>query len=107
MTNEEFLGIFVTIATVDFYVIKGQRTLQLICRFCEIPMSVGGFLVPKFIKLSLPITIISWSGILYWANSGSAFYAVSALIAFLLFAIMVLMLIILTLPPIRKQGKIV
>lgn len=103
MSNDIFLYVFMALAVVDLYFSMVQRTSVLICRVGDMPISIGGFLNPSFIKLAFPLTLIKWGWVAYWAWSG---FTTQALVAFSLSLLANVILPVpgsLTLPPIFKQ----
>ena len=103
MSNETFLYIFLALAFLDLYFNMVQRTTVLICRIGELPLTVGGYLNPSFIKFAFPLTLIKWGLVVYWALSGSTSYALTALFISWLASVTLPIPSKLTLPPIKKQ----
>lgn len=60
-------------------------------------------LTPGYFKLALPLTVIKWSLLIYWAYAGSAVAALSVFAFFYLINAIAPIPARLTLPPIRKQ----
>ena len=103
MSNATFLYVFLALAAVDLYFNMVQRTAVLIRRIGQMPMSIDGYLIPSFIKLAFPLTLIKWGWIAYWAWTGSTTQALIALfLSFLTFQILPVPGS-LTLPPVFKQ----
>lgn len=103
MTNDTFLYIFLALAIVDFYFDMVQRTAVLIRRLSELPLQADGFLIPRFIRFSFPLTLIKWGWVAYWAWSGFTTYALTALFLSWLASIGIPVPAGITLPPIFKQ----
>ena len=97
-----FIG-FLILAIVHLYFSLIQRTILQITRSGGLPVLTGALMTPEYFVFALPLTIIKWAILIYWAWKGSAVLALSLLATFYLANAMLPIPAKLTLPPIRTQ----
>ncbi len=97
-----FFGVLI-LALIHLYFSLVQRTILQIGRSGALPVLNAINLTPDYFKLALPLTVIKWSLLFYWAYVGSAVMALSLLAFFYVINAIAPIPAALTLPPIRKQ----
>lgn len=97
-----FIGVLI-LALIHLYFSLVQRTILQIGRSGALPVLTAINLTPGYFKLALPLTVIKWSLLIYWAYAGSAVAALSVFAFFYLINAIAPIPARLTLPPIRKQ----
>jgi hypothetical protein len=93
----------VVLAIIHLYFSLVQRTILQITRSGDLPVLTGAMMTPRYFVMAIPLTLIKWLILIYWAWEGST---ALALVFFALFYLANAMLPIpakLTLPPIRAR----
>jgi hypothetical protein len=91
------------LAIIHLYFSLVQRTILQITRSGDLPVLTGAMMTPRYFVMAIPLTLIKWLILIYWAWEGSTAFA---LVFFALFYLANAMLPIpakLTLPPIRAR----
>lgn len=94
---------FLVLAIVHLYFSLVQRTILQITRSGGLPVLTGALMTPRYFVIALPLTIIKWAILIYWAWKGTAALALLLLATFYLVNAMLPIPAKLTLPPIRTQ----
>lgn len=94
---------FLILAIIHLYFSLVQRTILQISRSGDLPVLTGALMTPGYFVIALPLTIIKWGILIYWAWKGSAALALLFLAIFYLANAMLPIPAKLTLPPIRTQ----
>jgi hypothetical protein len=97
-----FFGVLV-LALIHLYFSLVQRTILQISRSGALPVLTAINLTPGYFKLALPLTVIKWTLLIYWAYAGSSVMALSLFAFFYVINAIAPIPAALTLPPIRKQ----
>ncbi|PPC94165.1 MAG: hypothetical protein CTY33_05050 [Methylotenera sp.] len=71
-----FFGVLI-LALIHLYFSLVQRTILQISRSGALPVLTAINLTPGYFKLALPLTVIKWTLLIYWAYAGSAVAALS------------------------------
>jgi hypothetical protein len=97
-----FIG-FLILAIVHLYFSLVQRTILQITKSGGLSVLTGGLMTPRYFFVALPLTLIKWAILFYWAWKGSAALALLLLSTFYLANAMLPIPAKLTLPTIRRQ----
>lgn len=103
MVNVVCFLVVIILALIHLYFSLVQRTILQIGRSGALPVLTASNLTPGYFKLALPLTVIKWSVLIYWAYAGSAAAALAIFALFYLINAIAPIPARLTLPPIRKQ----